>query len=285
MRYLWLVPVPLLLMAFFFGCTPPPEMLTMQEETPKPGSSEVAYYRNGVLGSEELDSQGKTGSRDVWRYYDRGVMIREDVDMNHDGAVDTIRKFNRKGVLIKLITDVNYDGSFDKVEEFDDKGQRLPPKNTAIPNLARSQAGRNPDRVRTQNGKPDENDAQAQAEEALARDQQSSSTTTTRSTRQQSGSRSVTAQELFGEEDNAGQSTPVAPSNVATPPASVPATNQEQDAVKIEEPVATPPASNEPGSIIRRINVPAAGGTAGSGSRTGIVPDAQLRHPSEGMEE
>ena len=67
--------------AFITGCGLQPEVLAMRDVVSPEGYPGRAFFRNGVLASEELDSKGN-GKVDLWRYYINNHLTREDFDTN-----------------------------------------------------------------------------------------------------------------------------------------------------------------------------------------------------------
>lgn len=107
------------------GCGTIPELLTMKEITTSEGYRGTAFYRNGVIASEELATR-PGGQIDMWRYYDNGKLVRMELDNNRDGNIDSRLRYNKEGILILIETDKNFDGKFESVVRPLEKRQSAP---------------------------------------------------------------------------------------------------------------------------------------------------------------
>ncbi len=245
--------------AFITGCGLQPEVLAMRDVVSPEGYPGRAFFRNGVLASEELDSKGN-GKVDLWRYYINNHLTREDFDTNGNGVIDTRKRYDNEGVLIEVLTDTTGDGRLDHIVRI-------------VPEPAKQQA---------KTSKPADNKTKTPAKTSAR------ATKTTTPPPATDGKRSVGAAELFGAQGNTTQpatpdpippldNKPIAPIAETEP---VPA----QQPAKIEPVPVQPPATNsQPGSVIERIDPTGTGSSYPSGGR--IVPGPVFKHPSEGLED
>lgn len=252
LRYLLLLSIALIMT----GCGLQPEILAMREVTSPEGYKGRAFYRNGILASEELDASGNDGKIDLWRYYIKNRLVREDFDTTGNGSINMRKRYDDEGVLIEISTDTTGDGRLDRV--------------VAV----------TPDRPRQQRPRrQSEPETTAQTERE---------TTPAAEAEKPAGKRSVSANELFGNQQP--EPAPVAQPEPETTQTPEPVTPQPEVVTPAPQPapVDNTPAKIEPipetdGSVIQRITVPNQGGYPTS--NTGIVPGPVFKHPSEGLED
>lgn len=229
------------------GCAQMPEVLTMREITTAEGWQGKAFYRNGILTSEELDTLGNDGRPDLWRYYESGLIVREDFDTSLNGVVDTVKHYDEKGILVKLMVDTNHDGSFDSVTIYD-------PRASAPASAAARSEGASTSTA------PELQPRQADSGQADA-------------------NRRLTLQDMF---DSNNQSLSTQQRIDAQPPQDIPPVMPVRDeAIAPVAPTGVTPAGS--GSIIQPIAPPAGQPTPSAPTRTGIVPGPIFHHPSESL--
>lgn len=267
MRFLTLIITGLVL----GGCAQIPEVMAMREVVTPEGWQATAFYNNGILISEEVDTQND-GRPDLWRYYEKGLVVREEFDLNFDGAVDTQKFYDENGVLIRLMVDADHNGSFESITEYD------PKKNGQMRAPARSSASTTASQLSQQDNQPEE----AQP----AQQQPVSAEPATNETGQGEGK--LTLEQMF-QSNNQQMTTPAQsdPRTIGEVPSVAPIEPvQGQNVAPVTEtpPAPVAPAQEENGSIVRPIQPPA-GYTQPAPARTGIVPGPIFHHPSEGLED
>lgn len=95
------------------GCAKP-ESLVMRPATSPEGWNGNAFYRNGIIASEEF-ATGRSGyNTDVWRFYDNyGRLYTEEFDTTGDGRRNVYRNYDKNGTLVILKEDTTGDGVYD----------------------------------------------------------------------------------------------------------------------------------------------------------------------------
>lgn len=262
------------LIALAAGCAMQPDTLAMRAVTSPEGYTGRAFYRNGMLASEELDATGNDGKVDLWRYYLNNRLVREDFDTTGTGIISMRKRYNEDGVLIEVLTDTTGNGRLDHVVKVQ-------------PVAAKAPRSRRP-----ANSYAEETPAPAAAPVETA-DNASESVPTIRNnvstddgysrTGSTSSKRNVGAGELFDNNSSSAQSSYSQPAPVAQETTPAPATYDSAPARSTGE--SSRESSPASGSVIERIEPAASGSGSYYGTNRGIVPGPVFKHPSAGLEE
>lgn len=95
------------------------ESLAMRPTTSAEGWQGNAFYRNGLVASEEFATGARGYAIDVWRFYDNhGRLYTEERDTTGDGQRDLYRSFNKDGTLAWQKEDTDGDGIYDRVVNY-----------------------------------------------------------------------------------------------------------------------------------------------------------------------